>query len=66
MKCQEVRDGETIISIIRNVLVLATITTTATDPTKQTSGQSTRQTVGTKAKGLQDHIDPGVSPLCTH
>ena len=34
MKCQEVRDGETIISIIRSILVLAAIATTATDPNK--------------------------------
>ena len=30
----EVRDGETIIIAIRNILVLTTIRTTATDPTK--------------------------------
>ena len=34
MKCQEVRDGETTISIIKNVLVLATIATTAIDLNK--------------------------------
>ena len=34
MKCQEVGDGEKIIIAIRNVIVLATIGTTATDPNK--------------------------------
>ena len=66
MKCQEVRNEETITIITRGILVSATIATTATDPKKQTSGQLTRQTVGKKAKRLQDHIGPGVSPLCTH
>ena len=42
MKCQEVRDGETIISIIRNILVLATIATTATDP-QQNKPQDSQQ-----------------------
>ena len=50
MKCQEVRDGETIISIIRNVLVVATIATTSTDPNKTNLRTVNRQTVGQKPK----------------
>ena len=35
-------------------------------PTKLTSGQPTRQAVGTKTKRLQDHLDTGAGPLRTH
>ena len=58
------RWGNNIIAI-RNILVLATSQLQLQTPTKQTSGQLTRQTVG-KTKGLQDHFDTGVRPLRTH
>ena len=41
-------------------------TTTATDPNKTNLRTANKANSGTKAKRLKDHIDPGVSPLCTH
>ena len=66
MKCQEVGDGETIISLIRNILVLATIATTATDPNKTNLRTADKANSGDKSQKLKDHIDPGVGPLCIH
>ena len=50
MKCQEVRDGETIISIIRNILVSATITTTARDPNKMNLRTANKANSGNKSQ----------------
>ena len=53
MNCQEVRNGETITIITRSVLVLATITPTATDPNKTNLRTADKASSGDKSQKTQ-------------